>query len=183
MNDEYRVSTMITTNLDKINGKDTDNDIESPAKKKMRTDRNSIDIDATKYVNKAEEFDIQPQSLTQPLTKPPLTEFTDPVLLNRLKGTIKLTVQSSMSQAVLGLLNSVQKSMEENSQLKKMNFELERRVKKIESITAKVKELIPEKVSVICCLSSCTLTMMCYLYHVVFFKYFHFNIDVVFDVS
>ncbi|VDM20943.1 unnamed protein product [Hydatigera taeniaeformis] len=71
-------------------------------------------------------------------------ELQDPVILERLKGTIKLKLQGSITQAVKGLLNMVSLSIEEVNCLKKLTQELHKRIRKLETISRKVEALIVE---------------------------------------
>lgn len=74
------------------------------------------------------------------------SELQDPVILERLKGTIRLKLQGSITQAVKGLLNMVSLSVEEVNYLKKVTQELQKRIRKLETISRKVEALIIESV-------------------------------------
>ncbi|VDL39503.1 unnamed protein product [Hymenolepis diminuta] len=126
---------------------DVDNEIEEPAKKKIHLEE-SVSNGFSANENKLDNLSRVPshQLAEQVQDSPILNEFMDPVLLERLKGTIKLRLQGSISQAVKGLLNATQNSIEEGNRLKKMNNDLQRRIKKVEKITQKVQELVSERI-------------------------------------
>ncbi|VDO08980.1 unnamed protein product [Rodentolepis nana] len=142
-------------NGDKVSPKPTsknagsdDNEVDEPAKKKMHLDESASNGISTSENMRNDLSKISSHQLSEEfLNSPILNEFMDPVLFERLKGTIKLRLQGSVSQAVKGLLNATQSSIEEGNRLKKINNDLQRRIRKVEKITQKVKELVSERIS------------------------------------
>lgn len=77
-------------------------------------------------------------------------EFLDPVIFDRLKGTMKLKLQGSVTQAVKGLLSTIFLSMEEVENLRKLTEDLQKRIRKLEGISRKTAALIVESVNISC---------------------------------
>ncbi|VDD74351.1 unnamed protein product [Mesocestoides corti] len=71
-------------------------------------------------------------------------EFQDPVVFERLKGTIKLQLQGSVTQAVNNLLNKMSSAIEEVNNLKKCTNDMQMRLHRLETISRKVETIIVE---------------------------------------
>ncbi|KAM7536497.1 hypothetical protein Aperf_G00000080701 [Anoplocephala perfoliata] len=127
--------------------RDGNNDeAEEPPRKKMFLSE-AEEVAKTTSENEPESLNvISSQQLPESIQKSPLeSDFKDPVLLERLKGTIRLRLQSSISQALKGLLNTMCTSMEEVNRLKKVNSDLLRRIKRLEKTTQSVEEAVAER--------------------------------------
>lgn len=129
----------------KIDGHD--DEVEEPPRKKVLLNPTTDTAKPSSENETNSSKSISSQQSAENVQKSSLeNDFKDPVLLERLKGTIRLRLQSSISQAMKGLLNTMCASIEEGNRLKKVNSDLQRRIKRLEKITQKVEEVIAERV-------------------------------------
>ncbi|KAL5961187.1 Activating transcription factor 7-interacting protein 1, partial [Taenia solium] len=122
-------------------------EVNEPLRKKMLLETNctGVQLACKSGIDVTNTPKLPTGPSTETVPKPRFEgELQDPVILERLKGTIKLKLQGSITQAVKGLLNVVSLSIEEVNYLKKVTQELQKRIRKLETISRKVEALIIE---------------------------------------